>query len=317
MSNVTAHQKDKFPLLCETIEWVTREMSFLGNSIARTAERFGPLFWEKGEAHCRMLKKLCEERKVPYEKAVKSYVRISLEYLHLQQKLLNTGEYYHSDFSVVKEAVYDNPEVMEGYYLDGIFLTLIFWPNHFEMLRFFETDFLKLLPPSGKGCEIATGHGVFFKTFYENKKAWDLIGVDISHSSICYTRDLLKTHPTGSGTFHLMMGDVTSRLPFHDGTFDAVVCGELLEHLEDPERSLVEIKRVMKKDGYLFLTVAIFAANIDHIFLFESAEDARKIVLSAGFAIREERRLPVNPEDNPNCPKVPVNYLCVAQKCAS
>lgn len=314
MLNLTAARAEKYPVLCKTIELVAEQMSFFESSIAVTAERFGVLFWEKGEAHCRLLMKLCMERNIPYDKAVKSYVRISLEYLHLQQKLLSTGKYYHSDYSVVREAVYDNPEIMEGYYLDGIFLTLIFWPNHFEMLRFFETEFLSLLPSAGTGCEIATGHGVFFKAFCEGRKAWDLVGVDISDSSLRYTHRVLRAGAVDVHSLHLLKGDVTARLPFREQCFDAVVCGELMEHLEDPRQSLIEMNRIMKKDGYLFLTAAVFAANIDHIYLFESAAEVRCLVQKAGLIIVEERKLAVNPEDSPDACRIPLNYCCIAQK---
>jgi SAM-dependent methyltransferase len=41
-------------------------------------------------------------------------------------------------------------------------------------------------------------------------------------------------------------------LPFHDGTFDAVVCQAVLEHVADPIRVVAEIHRVLKEDGLLY-----------------------------------------------------------------
>lgn len=43
------------------------------------------------------------------------------------------------------------------------------------------------------------------------------------------------------------------RLPFPDGQFDLVTCLEVLEHLENYEKALQEIKRVAKK--YVILSV--------------------------------------------------------------
>jgi SAM-dependent methyltransferase len=45
---------------------------------------------------------------------------------------------------------------------------------------------------------------------------------------------------------------LADRLPFPDATFDIVVCDNVLEHLEDPERVLREIARVLNPGG-LFL----------------------------------------------------------------
>ncbi len=41
------------------------------------------------------------------------------------------------------------------------------------------------------------------------------------------------------------------RLPFDDGSFDAVVAGELLEHVRDPHEVVRETKRVLKPGGTL------------------------------------------------------------------
>lgn len=47
----------------------------------------------------------------------------------------------------------------------------------------------------------------------------------------------------------------SDKIPFSDGYFDSVLCTELLEHLPEPQDTLKEIKRVLKKGGYLYLTV--------------------------------------------------------------
>ena len=37
------------------------------------------------------------------------------------------------------------------------------------------------------------------------------------------------------------------QLPYTDAAFDLVLCSEVLEHLDDPERALAELRRVAKK----------------------------------------------------------------------
>jgi len=44
-------------------------------------------------------------------------------------------------------------------------------------------------------------------------------------------------------------------IPFKADCFDGVICTELLEHLKDPESSLLEIKRVLKSGGYAYFSV--------------------------------------------------------------
>jgi ubiquinone/menaquinone biosynthesis C-methylase UbiE len=50
----------------------------------------------------------------------------------------------------------------------------------------------------------------------------------------------------------LSSADLT-RLPYADGTFDAVVCGWVLEHLPDPRPGLRELARVLSPGGKLLL----------------------------------------------------------------
>jgi len=46
-----------------------------------------------------------------------------------------------------------------------------------------------------------------------------------------------------------------NNIPFPDSTFDVVTCLEMLEHDPDPFSSVREMKRVLKPDGKLVLTV--------------------------------------------------------------
>ncbi|WP_079253863.1 class I SAM-dependent methyltransferase [Endozoicomonas arenosclerae] len=44
-------------------------------------------------------------------------------------------------------------------------------------------------------------------------------------------------------------------LPFEDNTFDKIICSEVLEHIPDYQGVLAEIKRVLKPDGLLAVSV--------------------------------------------------------------
>lgn len=48
--------------------------------------------------------------------------------------------------------------------------------------------------------------------------------------------------------------DLNEDLPFHDCTFDTILCTEVLEHIPEPNKLIAEMNRVLKKQGYLILS---------------------------------------------------------------
>lgn len=83
------------------------------------------------------------------------------------------------------------------------------------------------------------------------------------------------------------------RLPFRDGSFDGVLCNQVLEHVFTPEQFLRELLRVLAPGGRLVLTVP-FAWG-EH----EQPHDAarytsfglRDLLERAGFRLRCQRKL--------------------------
>lgn len=54
-------------------------------------------------------------------------------------------------------------------------------------------------------------------------------------------------------------------LPFPNGYFDVVICMDVLEHVQDPEKMLAEISRVLKPQSLLYITaINRFAFNDPH-----------------------------------------------------
>mgnify|MGYP003304604931 FL=1 len=62
-----------------------------------------------------------------------------------------------------------------------------------------------------------------------------------------YVADINK----GPNVTHLMKGDYD--LPFEDNSIDLVVCGQTLEHVKNPFKSVAEMKRVVKMNHYICL----------------------------------------------------------------
>jgi SAM-dependent methyltransferase len=84
------------------------------------------------------------------------------------------------------------------------------------------------------GCR----YGALTRAYAEGN---EVVGMDVDREALAAAATL------GIETRH---GDVTEPLPFGDASFDVVVCGELLEHLPWPERTVAEARRVLRPGGF-------------------------------------------------------------------
>jgi SAM-dependent methyltransferase len=82
----------------------------------------------------------------------------------------------------------------------------------------------------------------------------DLVGLDADAASLAKAAAGMADLPSGGGSVLWVRGDAL-RLPFADGAFDAVVCSEVLEHLQDVAAALAEMTRVLRPGGRLAVTV--------------------------------------------------------------
>jgi ubiquinone/menaquinone biosynthesis C-methylase UbiE len=59
----------------------------------------------------------------------------------------------------------------------------------------------------------------------------------------------------------VVQGDAL-HLPFEDGTFDRVICSEVLEHIPDDEAAMAELSRVLAPEGTMAITVPRFGPEL-------------------------------------------------------
>jgi 2-polyprenyl-3-methyl-5-hydroxy-6-metoxy-1,4-benzoquinol methylase len=234
-----------------------------------------------------------------------SYNTVVLDIVREQVYFLRNGKYRYSKYEEVASSVYHNPDYM-GRYMHGVAITLYLWPNHLNMRRFF----VDTLPRdrTGSYLEVGPGHGMFMMTGMRIGSFSEYVGLDISATSVAITRSVLE-HPlyaTGKN-YRLEQGDFLGTSV--TGTYDALVIGEVLEHVEEPLPFLEKARTLVPPGGYFYMSTAVNGPVIDHIYLFRTVGEVDDMIKAAGFTIdnciiephlgtsleeAEERRLPIS-----------------------
>lgn len=78
----------------------------------------------------------------------------------------------------------------------------------------------------------------------------EIFGVDIAADAV----DFANERYSGDNLEYRQIGNIeTTPLPFDDGTFDAVISFQVMEHIEQVDKYLDEIRRVLRDDGIVII----------------------------------------------------------------
>jgi len=92
-----------------------------------------------------------------------------------------------------------------------------------------------------------------------------VFGLDLDRASLDRASGPLRARAKEVGSFGVMMHGNTFRLPFRDGTFDRVICSEVMEHVHDYAAACRELARVTKPGGRVAVTIP--TATSEHLYL--------------------------------------------------
>jgi len=158
------------------------------------------------------------------------------------------------------------------------------------------------LPKGLSVLDVGCGSGELAMLLAE-EGAREVVGIDISPTML-ETAELMRlsSHSPAAARVSFRLAPAHA-LPFRDERFDAVVCRLVLHHNHKPQLILEEMARVLKHGGVLILADLLSAddpvkratqnaieekRDPSHVAIF-SAEQYRKLVVSAGFVIEGEQ----------------------------
>ena len=107
--------------------------------------------------------------------------------------------------------------------------------------------------------DIGCGEGSLTLLLKESVRAKEVFGVEIASEGV------MAAKSKGINCQRLNVDE--EGLPFQEEYFDAIFCGELIEHLFDPDHLLREVYRVLKPEGFFIIATPNLGAWYNRIAL--------------------------------------------------
>jgi len=125
-----------------------------------------------------------------------------------------------------------------------------------------------------------------------------VLGMDLSQQSLLKARYVLAQmgeRNEAKGCALLLRGDAL-RFPFQGGTFDKIICAEVLEHVADERLGIAELARILRVGGKIAITVPTlfteyFYAKLSQEYFRTPGGHVRKVIPQALARSMEENRL--------------------------
>jgi len=93
--------------------------------------------------------------------------------------------------------------------------------------------------------------------------------------------------PGGQHNKNIHIFASSEKIPVKDGAFDSIICNAVLEHVANPNQVLSEFYRVLKREGYLYLSVPFMQAEHKdpNDYIRFTKDGLTKIVEEHGFSV--------------------------------
>ena len=199
-----------------------------------------------------------------------------------QMEYEKRGAYQNKTYEEVYKTVYGNSDHMQFYHW-GVYTTTFAWEHHLKIYNFFKDYFLPLLKKDGGALlELGSGSGIWGLLFLNNLPAWNVVGIDISKSSVEIANKMREVTGFSQKTFYKINDALTYK---DEKKYDAAISCFLLEHIENPQQLFQNIADNINDGGYAFVTGALTAAEVDHITEFKYESQIVKMAEEAGFRV--------------------------------
>lgn len=281
MNQVLGPEVPLDPLLARVHALFAERHRFAKDAVPRALQAFGQPW---ASAFRRTLQALFESEGA-LEAAVQGYAAFAFDALRRHKRFERELAYPAKTHAEASQEVYLNEPYMRGQYLPGLLLSHYLWPHHFRQLMFFERAFLEDLRirSAGRFAEVGVGTGLYSRRVLEVIPEIRGTGYDLSPTSLAFTQAHLRAFGVEE-RYDIRLQDVVA-IPIDP--VEALVCVEVLEHLEDPLTFLRSLRAGLVPGGKAFITAALDAPHADHIYLYRTHDQVLAHLREAGFTLEQ------------------------------
>ena len=210
----------------------------------------------------------------------RGYASFVMDVNRSQMRYERDRHYLNKSYEEVYKAVYNDSGYMSHYHW-GVYAATFLWPHHLQLYRYFRDQFLPLIR-GATVLDLGCGSGVWGLLALDQRAAAAVHGVDMSQTSIDWARGLSAKVGLAEKTTHVVGDGLTFR---GEARYGAGISCFLLEHLEQPGLLLENLAHNLEVGGYAFITCALTAAEIDHIFEFRRESEVVGLAEKSGFRV--------------------------------
>ncbi len=307
--------REDCPELARIIEMIAQENPLQKKRIEGFLNTRGPEYWSFAEGLSQVLNHSFITSDAARAEAARAYNKMCMDFLSEQIRFKKTGKYRIENSAEAVTHVYNDLDVMR-YYMVGLLVSYMFWPNHYELFRFF----LNNLPDGSidRYLEVGVGHGLFSSTMLSTYPDVAGICIDISETSIKTAKETLKTFQADPDRLTFIHGDylTTEIAAARDaGGFPFIIMGEVLEHVNDAKAFMDRTKDLLAPGGTVYMSTCANCPALDHVYHFHSAQEIRDLMAASGFRIVDEFAGAAEniPEEDWEKELVTVNYCALLE----
>jgi SAM-dependent methyltransferase len=303
-----------YPSFAEIIDLIAVKSPLQKKRLEKYLSSKDDIFFTEAEQFANDYAGYLKNQGMNIEYAISAYLRLCNDMLKAQIRFMKTGTYPFDASNNVINQLYEDETEMKSYMI-GLALSQFLWGTHYDIYSFFENSMQINFETIHTYLEVGPGHGLFLN------KALDFLdervkitAIDLSPISLNITKSIIGFFKPQRHNIKYLNADILQANI--DETFDFIVMGEVLEHVESPNMLLLKISELLDPHGRAFISSCVNCPAVDHVYHFKTVNEIRELFAQCNLQIQRELVLPVE-----NLPmkeiiekKITINYCSIIQR---